>query len=75
MTDEPAFSRPVNSDPVKFSTRMVPERRVLTETVVQLEPLDPNRHGDAPIERATMTSRHSEAGSACLGDHSRAKMR
>jgi RimJ/RimL family protein N-acetyltransferase len=47
MTDEPVFSRPVNSDPVKFSTRTVPERRVLTGSVIQLEPLDPVRHGDA----------------------------
>jgi RimJ/RimL family protein N-acetyltransferase len=47
MTDEPVFSRPVNSDPVKFSIRTVPERRVLTGSVIQLEPLDPVRHGDA----------------------------
>jgi len=28
MTDEAIFSRPINSDPVKFSTRTVPEGRV-----------------------------------------------
>jgi RimJ/RimL family protein N-acetyltransferase len=47
MTDEAVFSRPVNSNPVNFSTRAFPERRVLTGSVVQLEPLDPVRHGDA----------------------------
>jgi RimJ/RimL family protein N-acetyltransferase len=47
MTDEEVFSRPVNSNPVKLSTRKFPERCVLTGSAVQLEPLDPVRHGDA----------------------------
>ena len=71
MTDETPDKRRINDDPVVPPPALVPARSILTGSMVQLEPIDPDRHTSALFCAGHASEAARVVGHSCPGVHFR----